>query len=153
MLEITIASAGEIEIVQGLWQEYWASFGLDPEFQNFGEELRALPGPYALPRGRLLLARWEGEPAGTAALRPISDDACEAKRLYVRPLARGKGLGRILMLRLIDEARSAGYRELYGDTLTSMKQALEMYKRMGFTEVGPYSANPTPGAIFIRLTL
>jgi putative acetyltransferase len=73
--------------------------------------------------------------------------------LYVRPLARGKGLGKILMLRLIEEARSAGYRELYGDTLTSMTQALEMYKRMGFTEVGPYSANPTPGAIFIRLKL
>ena len=153
MLEITIASPAEIDAIRGLWHEYWASFGLQPEFQNFGDEVRALPGPYALPRGRLLLARLDDQPAGTAALRPLSDLACEAKRLYVRPIARGKGLGKILMLRLIDEARSAGYRELYGDTLTSMTQALEMYKRMGFTEVGPYSANPTPGAIFIRLQL
>jgi len=152
-IDVVVASPGEMDTVRGLWREYWNSFGLSEDFQSFGEEWKTLPGPYAPPAGRLLLAFVHGEAAGTAGLRPLRKQACEAKRLYVRPEYRGKGVGRALLERLVSEARAAGYEEMYGDTLQSMRSALEMYYRMGFCEVGPYSEHPTPGAIFLRLSL
>ncbi len=152
-LDIILASGHDIETVQTLWREYWDSFGLPQDFQNFAEELRTLPGAYAEPEGRLLLAQSQGKSAGTAALRPLNTHCCEAKRLYVRPQYRGKGIGSALLNRLIEEARAAGYQKMYGDTLTSMTTALQMYNRLGFSEVPPYSTNPTPGAIFLRLFL
>jgi carbonic anhydrase len=99
------------------------------------------------------MALVQGKPAGTAALRPLSERSCEGKRLYVRPQYRGRGIGRALVDRLIEEARLAGYEEMYGDTLKSMKSALRLYTQAGFREVGPYSSNPTPGAIFLKLSL
>jgi GNAT superfamily N-acetyltransferase len=147
------ASARDIGAVQELWSEYWRSLGLSLDFQNFGEELRTLPGKYAPPAGRLLLARIDGEPAATAAFRPLHPDACEAKRLYVRPAYRRRGVAGSLLAALVEEARRAGYRNLYGDTLTSMASALDLYRNMGFVEVGPYSDNPTPGAIYLHLSL
>ena len=147
------ASAADIGAVQELWSEYWRSLGLSPDFQDFGEELRTLPGKYAPPAGRLLLARIDGEAAATAAFRPLRQDACEAKRLYVRPAYRRRGVAGSLLAALIEEARRAGYRDLYGDTLTTMAQALDLYRNMGFVEVGPYSDNPTPGAIYLHLSL
>lgn len=150
---IILASGREISAVRNLWREYWNSLGLPPDFQNFAEELRTLPGAYTPPKGRLLLALMRGEPVGTAAFRALSDHLCEAKRLYVCPQHRGKGIGRKLLQRLIDEARAAGYKEMYGDTLKAMKTALQMYFQLGFSEVPPYSANPTPEAIFLKLSL
>ena len=147
------ASAADIGAVQELWSEYWRSLGLSLDFQDFGEELRALPGKYAPPAGRLLLARIDGESAATAAFRPLRQDACEAKRLYVRPAYRRRGVAGSLLAALVEEARRAGYRNLYGDTLTSMASALDLYRNMGFVEVGPYSDNPTPGAIYLQLSL
>jgi carbonic anhydrase len=147
------ASDQDIEAVRDLWAEYWDSLGLPPDFQNFAEERLALPGAYAPPMGRLLIALVRGKPAGTAALRPLGAQSCEGKRLYVRPPYRGRGIGRALVDRLIDEARLAGYREMYGDTLKSMQSALQMYHQVGFCEVGPYSSSPTPGAIFLKLAL
>jgi len=147
------ASAADIGAVQELWSEYWRSLGLSLDFQDFGEELRALPGKYAPPAGRLLLARIDGEAAATAAFRPLRQDACEAKRLYVRPAYRRRGVAGSLLAALIEETRRAGYRDLYGDTLTTMAQALDLYRNMGFVEVGPYSDNPTPGAIYLHLSL
>jgi len=152
-VEIVVASPRQIDAIQSLWREYWDSLGLPQDFQGFSEELRTLPGVYAPPKGRLLLGLVQGKAAGTAALRSLSECSCEAKRLYVRPQYRGKGLGRSLLSRLLEEARSAGYREIYGDTLRSMTAAFEMYRRIGFTEVEPYSSNPTPGAVFLRLPL
>jgi carbonic anhydrase len=105
------------------------------------------------PGGRLLLARSEGTPAGTAAFRALREQSCEAKRLYVRPAYRRKGIAKALLDRLVAEAREAGYREMYADTLVDMTQALQMYRELGFSEVGPYSSTPTPNAIFLRLTL
>lgn len=142
-----------VAAVRDLWREYWNSLGLADDFQGFADELRSLPGRYAKPAGCLLLAGVDEEPAATAALRPLSADACEAKRLYVRPEFRRRGIAEALLLALIDEARAAGYRAMYGDTLPSMSSALELYRRLGFTEVDPYSANPTPGAIYLRLAL
>jgi putative acetyltransferase len=153
MFNIVLASGQQIDAIRALWREYWDSLALPADFQNFAEELATLPGAYAPPKGRLLLATIDGAPAGTAAFRPLTEQSCEAKRLYVQPGHRGLGLGRALLNRLITEARGAGYREMYGDTLTSMTSALQMYFRFGFSEVPPYSANPTPGAIFLRRSL
>jgi GNAT superfamily N-acetyltransferase len=151
--EIILASEQDIEAVRDLWTEYWDALGLPPDFQNFAEERLTLPGAYAPPKGRLLIALVQGKPAGTAALRPLSAQSCEAKRLYVRPQYRGRGTGRTLVDRLINEARLAGYQEMYGDTLKSMESALQMYHQIGFREVAPYSSDPTPGAIFLKLAL
>ena len=152
-IEIVLASDPQIYAVQALWREYWDSFGLPEHFQNFADECRTLPGVYAPPLGRLLLALCQGEAAGTAALRPLNVNSCEAKRLYVRPQFRGLGIGNALLRRLVHEARTAGYLEMYGDTLQSMASALKMYKRFGFSVVPPYSDKPTAGAIFLKLPL
>ena len=152
-VEIVSASGQEIDAIRDLWREYWDSLALPPDFQNFTEENRTLPGVYALPKGRLLLALVQGKPAGTIALRPLSKSSCEAKRLYVRPSYRGEGLGRALLDQLVKEARGAGYQEIFGDTLKSMTSALQMYSQIGFFEVGPYSSSPTPDAIFLKLPL
>lgn len=151
--EITSASVEDLGIVRTLWREYWNFLNLPEDFQGFGDELRTLPGLYADPEGRLLLARVEGRPAGTIGLRPLNGRACEGKRLYVRPEFRSKRIGQALLTVLIEEARAIGYREIYGDTLPSMGSALALYRKFGFSEVGPYSSHPTPGAIYLRLIL
>ena len=142
-----------IKAVRELWTAYWHSFGLAPGFQGFAGELDSLPGKYGPPAGRLLLARIDGQPAATVALRPLSEVACEAKRLYVHPSLRRRGLAGTLLARLIEEARACGYRSLFGDTLPTMAAALDLYREMGFVETGPYSEDPTPGAIYLRLSL
>jgi len=104
--------------------------------------------------GGLLMIAWEGEkPAGTIALRRLSEQSCEAKRLFVRPEFRGQGIGRALLDRIIADARSMGYRTLYGDSLSSMIEAQALYRRCGFRQVGPYSTSATPGAIYLELLL
>jgi carbonic anhydrase len=143
----------KLQAVRALFEEYWASFGFTPCFQNFGAELAALPGEYAPPAGRLAIALAEGQPAGCVALRRFDAQRCEAKRLWVRPEFRGRGVGRALLDWAIAEARAAGYREMVGDTMPAMSQALGMYDRHGFERTGPYAENPTPGAIFLRLKL
>lgn len=148
-----VESAAQLAQVQTLFEEYWASFGFTPCFQNFGDEVKGLPGAYVPPGGRLALATLEDDPAGCAALKRFDDRRGEAKRLYVRPQYRGTGLGRALLDWVIAQARAAGYREIVGDTMPVMERALEMYRRMGFETTGPYAADPTPGAIFLRLKL
>lgn len=152
-MHIVPAPEDQIDLVRSLWREYWAALGLPDAFQDFGAELETLPGVHAPPDGRLLLAFMGGEPAGTIALRRLSERSCEAKRLYVRPQHRGKGIGKSLLWRLIEEARAAGHREMYGDTLQSMTSAMQMYREIGFSEVAPYAAHPTPGAIYLKLRL
>lgn len=142
-----------VQAVRELWTEYWSYAGLAPEFQNFQQELLTLPGVYTPPGGMLLLARIDAAPAGTAAFRLLAEDACEAKRLFVRPQFRRRGIAAALLEKIVEGARSCGYRTLYGDTLPSMSAALDMYRRIGFEEVGPYSSRPTPGAIYLRLNL
>jgi ribosomal protein S18 acetylase RimI-like enzyme len=143
----------ELRVAQGLLREYWHSFGFDPSFQNFDTELADLPGKYAPPKGRLALAFVEDQPAGCVALRPVDECRGEAKRLYVQTQFRGRGVGQDLLNWLISEARSAGYRELVCDTMPSMQEALKMYRSFGFERIGPYAADPTPGAIYLSLSL
>lgn len=143
----------DLEAIRTLWQEYWASFQLSPDFQGFAEELRNLPGVYAAPEGLLLMAHSGAVPAGCIALRRLSAAACEAKRLYVRPDFRGQGLARALLQELLRRARSLGYQTLYGDSLPAMTGALSLYRSFGFRQTGPYSAHPTPGAIYLELPL
>jgi len=150
---VTVEGGAALEQVRALFEEYWASFGFTPCFQNFGSEVALLPGDYAAPGGRLAMALVDGEPAACIALRRFDETRCEAKRLYVRPKFRGRGLGRTLMQWVIAEARAAGYAEVVGDTMPVMSQALEMYDRMGFERTGPYSDKPTEGAIYLRLPL
>jgi GNAT superfamily N-acetyltransferase len=123
-------------------------------FQNFEQELAGLPGHYAPPDGRLLLAEYEGQLAGCVALHKWETGVCEMKRLYLRPSFRGKGLGRMLAETIIAEARSIGYPRMRLDTIEPMmKDAVEMYRKLGFREIAPYRPNPMAGAIYMELQL
>jgi GNAT superfamily N-acetyltransferase len=139
-----------IAAVRTLLEEYWNSFGFTPCFQNFGDELAGLPGAYAPPGGRLALATSGGQLAGCIALRRADADHAEAKRLYVRPAFRGVGLGRALMEWVMAEARAAGYREIVGDTMPVMRDALALYERMGFERTG--TAPPVQATQFPQIS-
>jgi ribosomal protein S18 acetylase RimI-like enzyme len=146
-------SRDEIELARLLFREYADALGVDLSFQDFETELAKLPGDYAPPGGRLYLAYEDGKPAGCVGLRKIGDDICEMKRLYVRPLYRGQGIGRRLVLELVKDARELGYVRMRLDTLPSMKRALELYRAMGFKPIDPYRDNPFPDAMFLELHL
>lgn len=151
-----IAEALDRDAVQAcrqLFAEYQQGLGVSLCFQGFDRELAALPGDYARPRGRLLLARISGEPAGCVALRPLAEGAGEMKRLYVRDAFRGMGLGRALTECVIDEARALGYRTLKLDTLPTLKRALALYAELGFVDTPAYNDNPVEGVRFLALDL
>jgi putative acetyltransferase len=151
------ASAAELDATRTILREYADGLGVDLCFQNFDAELAGLPGDYAEPGGHLLLALVDGELAGCGALRalPESDhaNACEMKRLYVRPAFRRFGLGRRLAEALLDEARRIGYSAMLLDTLDDMETARELYASLGFVETAPYYYNPIPGAHYLKVEL
>jgi ribosomal protein S18 acetylase RimI-like enzyme len=142
-----------LAIVRNLFREYASDIGVDLCFQGFEQELAELPGRYAPPDGRLLLALENGEPAGCVALRKIGDGVCEMKRLYVRPNFRRTGLGRKLAETVIGSARHIGYARMCLDTLDSMKPAIALYESLGFERTAPYCHNPIGNAVFMDLKL
>ena len=147
-------SPEEIEIARGLFREYAAGLNIDLCFQNFDQEVAGLPGNYAPPAGRLLLANQGQQVAGCIALRAHGDGDCEMKRLYVRPEFRGHGLGKELVTTLLDEAREIGYERMLLDTLPGkMDAAIALYRSLGFREIAPYYHNPVAGALFMELSL
>ncbi|MEO5843274.1 MAG: GNAT family N-acetyltransferase [Caldimonas sp.] len=150
-------TAAELASAAAVFREYAASLDVDLCFQNFDAEIASLPGEYAAPAGQLLLAYVDGGLAGCGALRPFADaddaNACEMKRLFVRPGYRRFGLGRLLAQALLDEARRAGYSAMLLDTLDDMEAARELYASLGFVEVPPYYFNPIPGAHYLKAEL
>ena len=136
-----------------LFEEYAASLGFDLAFQDFDREIASLPGDYASPKGAILLAEDDSGVAGCVALRPFADETCEMKRLYVRPAHRGSGLGKLLAEAVLAEARVRGYRSMRLDTVPGMEAAMALYRSLGFREIGPYRANPIPGALFMEREL
>ena len=147
-------SPPQIAQVRELFLEYAQSLGFSLCFQNFDKELEALPGHYAPPEGRLLLAESEGRLAGCVAMRALEPGICEMKRLYLRTRFRGIGLGRALADRIIAEARQVGYRRMRLDTVEPvMKDAVAMYRKLGFKEIAPYRSNPIAGAMYMELEL
>ncbi|MGA2221416.1 MAG: GNAT family N-acetyltransferase [Verrucomicrobiia bacterium] len=153
MTLIHATTAEQLAAIRQLFEEYAASLDVDLCFQGFEQELAELPGDYALPKGRLLVALDGATPAGCVALRKISNEVCEMKRLYVRPEFRGKKHGLGLVQAILQEARAIGYRRMRLDTLPSMKQAIALYCSLGFKEIPPYRNNPICGALFFELDL
>jgi putative acetyltransferase len=149
-----VESPDQIAQARELFLEYAQSLGFSLCFQNFDKELAELPGEYLPPAGRLLLAEFEGQLAACVALHELSPGICEMKRLYLRPQFRAKGVGRALAERIIDEARQIGYQRMRLDTVEPvMKDAVAMYRKLGFREIAPYCANPMAGAIYMELEL
>lgn len=141
------------DVTRQLFREYEAWLGVDLCFQGFEEELAGLPGEYAPPGGALFLARDETDVAGCAALRRESEATGEMKRLFVRDRFRGLGLGRALTEAVLAEARRLGYARIRLDTLSSMTEALALYRSLGFHAIPPYRVNPLEGALFFELGL
>lgn len=147
----------DLTAVRELFLDYQAGLGIDLGFQGFEAELAGLPGAYAAPAGALLLACVDGEPAGCCAMRPLYNtdhlNACEMKRLFVRPAFRGFGLGRLLVERVLSDGQLSGYTTMLLDTLSDMETARALYQEVGFVEVAPYYHNPIPGAHYLKVDL
>ena len=147
-------SSAEIAAVRALFVEYSAWLGFSLAYQNFDEELGSLPGKYAAPAGRLLLARIDGIPAGCGAIRRLEPAVCEMKRLFVKPEFRGYGLGRKLAQALIAEAREIGYSAMRLDTVAEkMRDAVRLYKALGFREIPAYYSGGRAGTLYFELRL
>ena len=143
----------QIDTIRLLFLEYAQSLNFDLCFQSFDEELAGLPGDYAMPDGRLLLAKYDGKVAGCVGLRKVADGVCEMKRLWVKPEFRDKKIGRKLAEEVISEARKIGYSLMKLDTVDTMKAAITMYKSMGFSDTSAYRYNPIEGAVYMELKL
>ena len=148
-MTIRRATPSDLDEIRAMLREYAEWLQVDLCFQNFDQELAGLPGDYASPSGCLLIA----EGAGCVALRRIDDDICEMKRLYVRPVHRGSGLGRRLILAIIEHAREIGYVKMRLDTMPKMNSAQSIYESFGFRDISAYRYNPEPGARFLELDL
>jgi len=146
----------DAEVVRELFREYERATDQDLRFQGFDAELDALPGAYAEPRGVVLLVLDGGGPVGVAALRPqpaAGAGACEMKRLYVRAVARSRGIGRRLCEELLAFASNAGYTRMVLDTLPEFREALALYHALGFTETGRYNDDPDPSTLYLARDL
>jgi ribosomal protein S18 acetylase RimI-like enzyme len=145
---ITFEKATDLSIVRTLFREYAHTLPIALDFQGFEEELSALPGKYAEPEGRLVIARVDGHVAACIGLRRFDAMTGEIKRLYVRPAYRGRGLAKLLTVRMLAEAQAIGYERVVLDTLRSMTPAINLYLAMGFHEIEAYYPNPYDAVYF-----
>ena len=150
---VTAESSRQIETIRQLFLEYAKSLNFDLCFQGFDKELEQLPGKYAAPDGRLLLALYEEKTAGCVALWKVNDQVCEMKRLWVRPEFRGQKIGRQLAEFVIEQARLIGYAKMKLDTIDSMTAAIKLYVSLGFKSTSAYRYNPVEGAEYMELKL
>ena len=148
-----VTTGADVEIVRELFLEYEKWLGISLCFQNFAQEVVSLPGDYAPPGGRLVLARYAGVPAGCIALRRLDPAVSEMKRLYLRADYRGRGFGLHLVMDCLAAARLLGYARLRLDTLPVMQEAISLYRALGFQEIAPYRDNPVPGALYLEIDL
>ena len=146
-------SLEELEEVREIFVEYANFLQVDLCFQNFEKELQTLDQVYFPPLGCIILAKDEKKVVGCIALKPIGEDICEMKRLYVKPAARGKALGKQLVEELIHFAKEAGYKTMKLDTITSLKDAIKLYRSKGFIETDAYVYNPLPEVLYLQLSL
>ena len=150
---IQLESGQHLDEIRALFVEYAESLDFDLDFQNFKDELARLPGEYSPPEGCLIIAFYQGEPAGCVGLRKLEKNKCEMKRLYVRPRYRAMGVGKVLAGSIIREAGLRGYKHMRLDTVPSMKAARRLYLSMGFKKIDPYCYNPIQGATFMEKKL
>ena len=150
---IQVSSEKHIKLVKKLFREYADYLDIDLEFQNFNQELKNLPGDYSPPEGELLLAFQQNKLVGCVALRKFDRGICEMKRLYVREKFRGKGIGKTLSQKIIKIASNKNFNYMCLDTLPYMKEAISLYKSLGFKEIPPYRHNPIKGAKYFQLKL
>ena len=150
---IQVESEEHLVCLRELFKEYEKSLGFDLDFQDFENELAELPGEYAAPDGCLLLAFYGENLAGCAGLRKLEQGICEMKRMYVRPNFRGKGIGRVMSVRIIEIARAIGYERMRLDTIDTMRIAISLYKSLDFKKIEPYRHNPVNGASYMELLL
>lgn len=143
----------QIYVAKDLFLEYAKSLDFELCFQDFDKELSELPGVYVPPDGRLLLAQYDNKYAGCIALRKIEEGICEMKRLYVKPEFRGLEIGKNLAFRLVEEAKTIGYKKMRLDTAPSMQAAQKLYYSMGFKDIKPYRINPVPGVKYMELEI
>jgi len=151
-LEIILAY-DKLNDIKLLFGEYVTMLGVDLAFQNYEEELDAMPGEYVLPKGRLYLAYYNSFLAGCIALKPLENTSCEMKRLFVRPQFRGKRVGRALAERVISDARDITYDVIFLDTMGFLPDSIALYRKLGFKETAPYRYNPLRDAMFFKLEL
>jgi ribosomal protein S18 acetylase RimI-like enzyme len=150
---IEVHAPADMDTVRTLFREYEKWLDVDLCFQGFEQELASLPGDYAPPRGRILLAQDGDQIAGCVALRPLDGETCEMKRLFVREPYRGTGLGRRLVLACAETGRALGYARMRLDTLPKMQAAIGLYRALGFRDIPAYRPNPVPGALYLELPL
>ncbi|MDH3315604.1 MAG: GNAT family N-acetyltransferase [Gammaproteobacteria bacterium] len=153
VVAVTKTDEALIDAARMLFREYADSLAVDLAFQNFEDEMAHFPRGYLSPDGALYVAQSGVAELGCVAVRRLDDGFCEMKRLYVRPGARGSGLGRWLAEAAIEAARGMNYRRMRLDTLPGMGAARELYADLGFREIAPYYHNPIEGTGYMELVL
>ncbi|WP_461207344.1 GNAT family N-acetyltransferase [Clostridium sp. DL1XJH146] len=152
-IKLIKAKGEDLDSVRELFLKYVESLPFKLDFQDFDKEFKTLPGKYAEPYGTIILAMQNKKPVGCIALRKLEDNICEMKRLYVKPEERGNGVGRKLAGEIIEQAKEKKYKIMRLDTLVSMKSAVDLYKQLGFKEIGPYIYNPLEDALYMELEI